>query len=228
MLFRKENQDSSAQDQSEVESKKEKLQKRCDKFFEPLKEYKELLELRTTVSKTRINRINAATRLLSTENFLQGINIYYSCFSAIISILSLLSEDRVLSVWSAILTVILAISIVYLNAQKYGSRSQELKNNYIELHKLLFDIGEAEATNNTTCIHELHERYYKLLQTSENHNRIDDLNRKKSYGSLTKSEKIEYYCELVIHKLLHLLLILFPVIGTIILAFRGTLTGLLW
>lgn len=130
--------------------------------------------------------------------------------------------------WSAILTVILAISIVYLNAQKYGSRSQELKNNYIELHKLLFDIGEAEARNDTSCINQLHERYYKLLQTSENHNRIDNLKRKKADDSLTKSEKIEYYCDFIIHNLLRLLLILLPIIGTIILAFRGTLTGLLW
>ena len=39
-----------------------------------------LMYLDRVVKITRINRINAANRLLDTETFLQGINIYYSCF----------------------------------------------------------------------------------------------------------------------------------------------------
>ena len=51
-----------------------------DRYDAELKEYEALLHLKRSVKMTRINRINAATRLLQTEDFLQGVNIYYSCF----------------------------------------------------------------------------------------------------------------------------------------------------
>ena len=43
-----------------------------DRYDAELKEYEALLHLKRSVKMTRINRINAATRLLQTEDFLQG------------------------------------------------------------------------------------------------------------------------------------------------------------
>lgn len=107
-FFRKNHSDSIL-----VTSTEDKIAKRQAKYDEPLKEYGELLQLKRIVGTTRLNRINAANRLQRTENFLQGINIYYSCYTAVLAVLSLVVENKSLSVWSAALTVILAISIVY-------------------------------------------------------------------------------------------------------------------
>lgn len=75
-----------------------RVSKRKQIHDEPLRAYGNLLDLRKSVSTTRLNRINAASRLLQTERFLQGINIYYSCFSAILAILSILSDRKELAV----------------------------------------------------------------------------------------------------------------------------------
>lgn len=68
-----------------------------DRHDAKLKEYEALLHLKRSVKMTRVNRIKAATRLLQTEDFSQGVNIYYSCFSAILSVFSLLTERKELS-----------------------------------------------------------------------------------------------------------------------------------
>ena len=206
----------------------EKIAKRQEKYDEPLKEYGELIQLKRIVGVTRLNRINAANRLQRTENFLQGINIYYSCYTAALSVLSLVVNNKSLSVWSAALTVILAISIVYLNAQKYGSRAQELQTNYIAIHRLLFEIEKAEATNDTKDLKCFYDRYCELLQTSENHINLDYLRQVKQKGELRTSEKIEYYWSLALRWFIKLLLVLIPVIVSFILASQGMFKGVLW
>ena len=211
-----------------IVSAADKLAKRQEKYDEPLKEYGELLQLKRIVRTTRLNRINAANRLQRTENFLQGINIYYSCYTAVLAVLSLVVENKSLSVWSAALTVILAISIVYLNAQKYGSRAQELQTNYIALHRLLFEIEKAEASNDTTRFKYFTDRYCELLQTSENHISLDYLQQVKQKDELKKSEKVEYYFTITLRWTIKTLLILIPVIVSIILAMQGMFNGILW
>lgn len=124
---------------------------------------------------TRRNRINASTRLLARERFVQAINIYYSCVAAIVTLLSLIYKTRSFGVASAVLTVILAISIVYLNAQKYGSRAQQLQTNYIALQQLLFDIEAELRQDEVKASKHLFDRYIELMQTSENHNHQDHL-----------------------------------------------------
>lgn len=129
----------------------------------------QIIELSRVVNITRLNRIHASNRLLGTEQFVQYINIYYSCAAAVITILSLKYPDSSFSIASAIMTVALAISIVYLNAQKYGSRAQQLQMNYLALHQLRFDIENVERENDYGKLKELENKYVHLLQTSENH-----------------------------------------------------------
>lgn len=190
----------------------DKVERRQKKIEEPLKSYGDLLELKRSVSKTRLNRISAANRLLDSERFLQGINIYYSCFSAVLAIFSLISQERALGVWSAIITVILAISIVYLNAQKYGSRSQELKNNYIALHKLIFDIEAAISANDSKRNKEFTDRYCDLLQTSENHIQYDHLYQSfKSKEPMRWFEYVHLFVVFLLRLLTKIALVAFPV-----------------
>ena len=79
-----------------LDNRQKKLIEREEKYNESLKPYGELLQLKQVVINTRLNRINAANRLQRTETFLQGINIYYSCFTAVLSVLTLLSKSAAL------------------------------------------------------------------------------------------------------------------------------------
>lgn len=197
-----------------------------DRYDAELKEYEALLHLKRSVKMTRINRINAATRLLQTEDFLQGVNIYYSCFSAILSVFSLLTENKSLSIWSTVMTICLAISIVYLNAQKYGNRSQELKTNYIALHGLLFEIEIAESKNEEYKFTELSQKYCKLLQTSENHIRIDYLTQKKESKELCGLDMVEYWIHFVSKWGFRIVIIGFPIMITMYMMLQGVFDGI--
>lgn len=190
--------------------------------------YESLCTLKTNIYKTRINRIHAANRLLSTEKFLQGINIYYSCFSAVLAILSLFVKDTFFSVWSVIFTVVLAISIVHLNAQKYGNRSQELKTNYIALHELLFKVEFAVGRCDISKYEEFAEAYCKLLQTSENHITMDYLKAKYKNNGLVKMDFAYYWAIKVINFVVKTILILLPIVVLTIFFLKGVFVGILW
>lgn len=192
------------------------------------KVYDSLCTLKTNISKTRINRIHAANRLLSTEKFLQGINIYYSCFSAVLAILGLYVKDTFFSVWSVIFTVVLAISIVHLNAQKYGNRSQELKTNYIALHELLFKVEFAVGRCDISKYEEFAEAYCKLLQTSENHITMDYLKAKYKNGDLVKMDFAYYWAIKVTNFVVKTILILLPIVVMAIFFYKGIFVGVLW
>lgn len=209
---------------------KEKIIQSDSTKEENKKDENSLMYLYRVVKMTRLNRINAANRLLETENFLQGINIYYSCIAAVLAVISLIEEKKMLSVWSTILTIILAISIVYLNAQKYGTRSQELKTNYIELHQLWFEIKLALEKNNISNVEEYGERYFKLLHTSENHKKIDYLQQimQKNKDEISMIVFIEYILRIGLKYSFRIILIILPLIGIVMFALWGEFDGILW
>lgn len=215
-------------EQEQLDEIESKIEMRISKHDEPSKEYADLLELKKAVSKTRLNRINASNRLLITERFLQNINIYYSCFTSAIAILGLKTNLQEVEVWSAILTVILAISIVYLNAQKYGSRAQELQTNYIALHKLLFDIQAAISSNDTSKNTEFIDRYCELLQTSENHTKYDHLCQMiDSDNDLSTKDRATYILLTLLRYILRSIFILLPIWLSIRFYILGAFRGIL-
>lgn len=182
-----------------------------------------LQELARIVDTTRLNRIHASNRLLETERFIQHINIYYSCVAAIVTILGLKYEDSSFGIASAIMTVVLGISIVYLNAQKYGNRAQQLQMNYLALHQLRFDVENAIRKNDLDSLAEFQSRYVKLLQTSENHTVHDyrknlwyrDHKKKTKEGyspKLTGIEKAEYYTMSIFRAFLKVVLWIIPIV----------------
>lgn len=132
-----------------------------------------LIELKRVVDLTRRIRMEASDRLISSEHFIQSINIYYSCFAVILSILCLFKDNEILVIISTVLTSILAISIVFLNAQHYGDRAQQFHDNFLELYQLLFEIKAAIRNKDYTQTRDLETRYIKLLKSTENHTQQD-------------------------------------------------------
>lgn len=143
-------------------------------------------KLLRSIEMTRENRINASSRLLMREQFVQSINIYYSCILAVVTVLGLLYPQYSFSICSAVTSIILAMSIVYLNAQKYGSRAQQLQMNYLALDQLRYEVqNEIRVPNDKLA--ELQKRYVDLLVTSENHLKQDH------WQTIWKRDKLDEY-----------------------------------
>lgn len=117
---------------------------------------------------TRKCRINASERLLSHAKYIEILNVYYSIFVIILSLLSLTGQDNFLSIISLACSIALTISIIYANSAGYRDRSSSLKQNYIEL-QLLLDQLSCTRDDDTECIMSISAKYADLLKASENH-----------------------------------------------------------
>lgn len=143
-----------------------------DKYMEHLK------SLENAVWTTRKNRINAEERLLGVNRFVQHINIYYACISAAIAIIALWYTDRALTMLGAILAPIVTICIAFLNSQRYEQRAADIKRNYVELQKILYEVQRLESGDGATPpdwakAKELDDKYCELMDKVENHRQSD-------------------------------------------------------
>ena len=157
-----------------------------------------LNSLKSNVWMTRKARINASERLLYLEKFIQFINIYYSCFLCSLSVYSLTTTNDKIGIISTVLSIILTISIVYLNSQNFGERAQQLKINYIALQKLYFNLDNLDV--NTTCDLLIYQNEYcDLLASCKNHSSHDYYRiqlREKKIKIISKSCLIYYICKI--------------------------------
>lgn len=74
-------------------------------------------------------RSTRAKRLLKSEAFIQHINILYSCFGAFLSVWSLLVDHKSISFMATIISIILVVSITYLNSQRFAARAKDIEAN---------------------------------------------------------------------------------------------------
>lgn len=168
---------------------------------------------------TRKCRINASERLLSHAKYIEILNVYYSIFVIILSLISLTKQDNLLSMISLACSIALTISIIYANAAGYRERSFSLKQNYVELQLLLDQLSciDDDDTDNIICVS---AKYAELLKSSENHIPIDMYQLKVSSTDpdlmLSKVEKRSYYYQLVWRYLWRGALILFPLAAAIL------------
>lgn len=127
---------------------------------------------------TRKSRINASERLLRAASFIDFINVYYSIFLIILSLISIspFCNDNGLTSYVGLAgSISLTISIIYATSLKYRERSAALKQNYIALQKLL-DRLSLTSDDNSDEIQSIQAEYTNLLSAVENHTHIDYLN----------------------------------------------------
>lgn len=127
-------------------------------------------ELSDQIWFTRISRIKAENRLIEKEHFAQFVNIYYSLFAIICSIISYHYNDTKMGLFTIIITVSLMVSILYLNGQKYLEQARDYRTNYTQLHIL-----EMKAKDPSQELMGIREEYCKLLNSSSNHIEFDYL-----------------------------------------------------
>lgn len=161
---------------------------------------------------TRKCRINASERLLSDAKYIEILNVYYSIFVIILSLLSLTEQDNKLSIISLVCSIALTISIIYANSAGYRDRSSSLKQNYIEL-QLLLDQISCTPDDDIECIMSISTKYADLLKASENHIPID-LYRLKANSedmNFARKEQLIYYARLIWRCIWRTALIFVPV-----------------
>lgn len=171
-------------------------------------------KLRDIIWITRVSRVNAETRLLKKNNFIQGINIYYSCVTIIFSILTLFDNNVALSLVSVFMTLSLLVTIAYLNSLKYSESARDYRANYTGLYKLELELNHDVDSNR---LHEIENEYCELLDTSCNHINFDyycavhqanEIYRKDKWARV----KSKYYFGFLWRVAVKVILVLLPVI----------------
>lgn len=145
---------------------------------------------------TRKSRINASERLLKTANFINFINVYYSIFLILLSLISIspfADKSGLLSYVSLAGSITLTISIIYASSLGYKRRSTALKQNYIALQGLM---DRLKFTNDTDKegIQVIQQEYNDLLNNVENHKNIDYLDLLRTRTVEDKSMTIGNWC----------------------------------
>lgn len=174
----------------------------------------QIKQFKNQVWATRVSRINAEKRLNNKEAFIQGINVYYSCFTIVFSILSLLEKDDKLSLMTTLMTISLLISVLYLNGQKYLEHAREYRKNYTELHKLELQLGHI-GENDIEEIKKIEQIYCDLLDSSSNHITFDYCCTVFSSNSEYKEKYWEsvrgkYYCGIIIRFIIKMCIVILP------------------
>lgn len=178
---------------------------------------KELLDDKLWMTKK--SRMNAEKRLISNANFLNIANIYYSVFIAIISIISIVTDNTVYSLVSVILSVTLTITISFASSLSYKERAEKMKKNYIDINKLEIQL---KYTNENDELKKIELEYNNLLNNVENHIEFDYFKAKiNNNEKLNKKQIFSYCCHLIFVFLFRAIIFIIPV-------FVVTLTKLIY
>lgn len=168
---------------------------------------KELLDDKLWMTKK--SRMNAEKRLISNANFFNIANIYYSVFIAIISIISIVTDNTVYSLVSVILSVTLTITISFSSSLNYKERAEKMKKNYIDINKLEIQL---KYTNENDELKKIELEYNNLLNNVENHIEFDYFKAKiNNNEKLNKKQIFSYCCHLIFVFLFRAIIFIIPV-----------------
>lgn len=176
---------------------------------------------------TRISRVNAEKRLQEKESFIEGINIYYSCYTVLLSVILLVVQNFACTLLSLSMTITLLISIIYFKGLRYTERARDYRNHYIELQRLEFQLSHADTEEK---IFGIEQEYCKLLGEAENHITFDyyktiaqshDPYKKTRW---TCSVKTFYFWGVIWRKIIKIICIILPPALTLI-AYWGQCHG---
>ena len=136
---------------------------------------------------------------------------YYSLCLTAFSIYSVNNSTTKLSIVLTIASVLVTVSIVFLSTKRYGERSKELKNNYLELDRLYRKLSIVDTTEK---LDDFSEQYTNLLNSSENHSEYDYylaiLQMKDEKETLNKKEIQTFYLIKISRFILSVILLLIP------------------
>lgn len=165
----------------------------------------ELEKLKDNIWKTRKARINTAERLNGYVKFIKFLNVYYSCSIIVINLIDISNSKYNFEILLLAMSIILTISIIFLDSQQYLERSEKIKNCYIDLQKIYYDINEKNLV-------EKREEYYEILRRNENHSEFDYYKVLIQTKETTMKETMKYYFHNVFILLFRVIIILLPIV----------------
>lgn len=138
-------------------------------------------------------RTKSAKRLEAEGKWIDRINIFYSCFTAILAIIGVTKYNTdFLPIISACYTVILTILVVYASTLRCIARAHDLRANCIDLEKILKDIDSEMETaitiNNDTRTVTDNDAYDKASKLID---KALELQKDSEYPSAEDREKCE-------------------------------------
>ena len=124
---------------------------------------------------TRRSRIQAEKRLLLYDSLSKIANVSFACWTAVVSLLSLVYPRIEGLTFTAVCTsVTLAIISAYTSSKDYALRAEKMRVNYLSIHRLILEFDNAKQADATALsIDSFSRRYSDLLEASENHATID-------------------------------------------------------
>lgn len=128
-------------------------------------------KLQNQIWTTRASRINAEKRLLHNEQFVQWINIYYSCVTVAVSICLLLRPDQIFSLLTTTMTIALLVVVLFFKSLRFSERAFDFRRIYTELQKLEFQLNRKDLDIDT--IEAIQNKYCDLMAEGENHITFD-------------------------------------------------------
>jgi len=128
---------------------------------------------------TRKSRIKTSERLNLLDFISQFLTCYYSLIIVCLSILNFypkFSSEKI-SLTLTIASICLTVITIFVISRNFKERSINLKYNYIKLDEIIYEIKKFKTNfdNNQNDIDNSINKYFKLLETSENHDQWDYL-----------------------------------------------------
>lgn len=169
---------------------------------------------------TRKCRINATERLLASAKFVEFINVYYSIFIILLSLLAYVKKSEQISLAALILSIALTVSIIYANSTGLKERSATLKKNYIDLQALHNRLLCTDAKDKDKLL-SISDEYTELLRGAENHIFIDHYKvRVETSKKLTWKDHLKWFGLCMRSIFLKLCLIAIPILVIACLVFK--------
>lgn len=165
---------------------------------------------------TRQARIKAEKRLENKEMFIQFVNIYYSCFTIIFSLVSYVLANEWLNLISLIMTISLLVVILFFNSMKYKDTARQFMENYTQLQKIEFEL-QFLTVNNIEKVRDLQMQYCDLMNAYNNHisfdyycavAEFDKDDKEKTWNKIRK----KYYWGRIWRVLVKIPIIVFPIV----------------
>jgi hypothetical protein len=169
---------------------------------------------------TRKSRIYTEERLRFRSQLSQILIVYYSLFLVLLSLLNLIYQNAndvdMLLIFGSLIVLVFS---VYIYSQKYEERSLNMRNCYIALDRIYYQLKKAEDKNDTDRIDLLHTEYLTLLSHIENHTDYDYLcfrhsmrNQQSTLPQFTIWDHLLFILQLAIRYVLIFLFFLIPFI----------------
>lgn len=141
-------------------------------------------------------RCEAERRYLQNDTLTSHANVYCACLTAILSLLSLFTDNPLIPFLSLASAIVLALAIVYATTRDYKTKAFQTRLCYNELQNLWFHVdslldNRPEDLNEKML--EAADSYSEILKRYDNHLPKDHRRAQQNKENAVNKKDFEYY-----------------------------------